>query len=55
MDKLGASSYYIRESSHATDSSPKFSEYYNDNLIERVYKLFQIDFETFCYNKKAPV
>ena len=54
MDKLGASDYYIKESRHATGSSSKFAEYYTEDLLERVCKLFQIDFEKFGYNKEAP-
>jgi hypothetical protein len=52
MEKLGASSYYLSESRHATNSTSKFNEYYTDELLERVYELYQIDFKTFDYDKK---
>jgi len=54
MEKVGASPYYIKEARHATGSSSKFNEYYTDDLLERVYNVFQIDFETFRYAKDAP-
>lgn len=52
--RLGASRYYKSEYSHATSSSSLFSQYYTDDLMERVYRLFKIDFDTFDYSMEVP-
>ncbi len=55
MHRLGATDFYKTESRHATNSSSSFLKYYNDDLMERVYRLYKIDFDTFSYSKEAPV
>ncbi len=55
MNKLGALEYYKQEARHATGSASKLREYYTDDLLNRVYKLYQVDFETFGYTRKVPV
>ncbi len=54
MKKLGAEDYYKTESRHATSSMMRISEYYTDELFDRVYNIYKIDFETFGYKKGKP-
>jgi len=54
MKKLGAQEYYKQEFRHATNSISKLREYYTDDLLNRVYCLYKLDFETFGYDKKEP-
>lgn len=51
LGKLGATDYYKQESRHATDSKDKLAMYYTNDLQNRVYSLYQLDFETFGYSK----
>jgi len=52
MKKIGAQDYYKQESRHATNSVSKLREYYTDDLLNRVYCLYKLDFEAFGYNKE---
>lgn len=54
LDKLGASKYYKRESRHQTGSSDLLKNYYTEDLLERVYDLYKIDFDKFGYSSSFP-
>ena len=44
--------YYLRTwNVHQTDSKKKLDEFYNQDLKDRVYKIYQEDFEAFGYSK----
>lgn len=40
---------------HQTNSKDRFSEYYDDDLLERVYELYRVDFEAFGYSPELPI
>ena len=44
-------SYYSPEVRHQTDANKMLAEYYNDDLYNRVYNIYKLDFENFSYNK----
>lgn len=43
--------YYIPEVRHKTDASTLVSVYYNNELYEKVYEIYEIDFVNFGYEK----
>lgn len=57
MDRIGIDmeKYYQVQAGHATQASQKLAEYYTPELIEKVYQVYQIDFEYFRYPKGLPV
>ncbi len=46
--------YYTIENSHATQANNLIDHYYTPDLVEKVYRKFQIDFDYFGYSKKLP-
>jgi len=54
MKKLGAEEYYKHEARHATHSIARLRQYYTDDLLDRVYYIYKLDFESFGYDKKEP-
>jgi len=45
---------YSNVSPHKTKANDLLDKYYTTNLKDRVYDIFEIDFDTFGYNKELP-
>jgi len=46
--------YYQKEIRHATDSGRQLRQYYTEKLIDKVYEVYEIDFEHFGYSAELP-
>ena len=43
-----------KEARHQTSAAEKMSHYYDDSLVEKVAKIYEVDFEAFGYDRKMP-
>jgi hypothetical protein len=46
------SKYFFHERRNSTSSANKFAHFYTPGLMERVYRLYELDFEHFGYSKQ---
>ncbi|MBD0335928.1 MAG: sulfotransferase family 2 domain-containing protein [Cyanobacteria bacterium Co-bin13] len=45
------SKYFLHERRNSTSSANKFANFYTADLMERVYRLYELDFAHFGYSK----
>jgi len=57
LERLGKGThkYYTPEVRHQTSSASKLREYYTEDLVNKVYALYEKDFLYFGYDKELPV
>lgn len=52
--KVDANLYYDEERRHATKAADFLQSYYTADIVEKVYRKYQIDFEYFGYDVELP-